>query len=194
MAKLQATNKNSSQDKLHILYSQEEIRKQVAIVAEQIKADIVDDEPIVFVCVLKGAFMFFSDLVQQFNQTNVVASFITLSSYEGGTESRGKVNLVQDLKDSVENKHVVIVEDIIDSGRTIEYLRDYFADKKTKSVKTVCLLDKPLRRVVNVSCDYKAFTMKTDKFVIGYGLDYNQYFRNLPNIYYVDSEQDLIDV
>lgn len=181
-------------DLLHILYSREQILDQVKVVADKIKSDLGEDEPIVFVCVLKGAFMFFADLIRHFHHVNVITSFITLSSYSAKTESSGTVKLVQDLQDSVIGKNVVIVEDIIDSGRTIAYLREYFADKKAKSVSIACLLNKPRGRVVDIECDYNAFTMKGDEFVVGYGLDYAQKFRNLSNIYYVNGEDDIKEV
>ena len=130
--------------------------------------------------VLKGAFMFLSDLVRHI-PGDLSLDFIALASYAQGTTTSGEVRLVSDLDMAIEGRHVVIVEDIVDSGRTLLYLQDILRARNPRTLATACLLDKPSRRQVTVPVDYIGFTID-DRFVVGYGLDYAERYRNLPYI------------
>ena len=172
----------------NILYSEAEIRARVKELAEDISAGYGDDKPIVCVCVLRGAVMFYTDLMKELKSDAVVYDFVTLSSYEnamveGTMSTTGRIKLIQDLRENVEGKHVLVVEDIVDSGYTVDYLRKYFAAKNAADVKIACLLDKPMSRKVDAKADYVAFTLERPSFIIGYGLDCDQKYRNLDGIY-----------
>ena len=130
--------------------------------------------------VLKGAFVFLSDLIRDI-PGDLSVDFITLASYAQGTTSSGEVRLVGDLDMAIEGRHVVIVEDIVDSGRTLLYLQEILRARNPRSLATACLLNKPSRRQVTVKVDYIGFTIE-DRFVVGYGLDYAERYRNLPYI------------
>lgn len=171
--------------KMRLLYGEDEIRERVKAVARQIAADYADDEPILAVCILRGAVMFFTDLVKEMQDKNVMFDFVTLSSYENAMYTTGRVKLIQDLRESVEDRHVLVVEDIVDSGYTIDYIRRYFESKNPKDVKVACLMDKPMTRKVDAHADYKVFTLERDAFIVGYGLDCGQLYRNLNGIYEV---------
>lgn len=178
--------------KSQILFDEKTIRTQVKRVAEEIARDFGgDDTDLVCVCVLRGAVMFYADLMKELTLENVVYDFVTLQSYEsaridGGTMgTTGVIKLIQELRTSVEGKNVIVVEDIVDSGYTVEYLRRYFKDKNAKNVRIAALLDKPLGRKVEAKADYLAFTLERNAFIIGYGLDCDQKYRNLPGIYEV---------
>jgi len=164
-------------EKVDVLISEKEIEKKVTEVANQIMQDY-EDKPITFICVLKGASVFMVDLAKKI-KNSVEFEFIRTSSYENGTESTGVVRLLKDIEISIEGKDVIIIEDILDTGRTLNYLKDYFLRQNPNSLKVCTLLDKPDRRVVDVKADYNAFSIP-DKFVIGYGLDYAEKYRNLP--------------
>lgn len=175
-----------------ILYDEATIRSRIKEVAAEIMRDYEGDETeLVCVCVLRGAVMFYTDLMKELAIENLVYDFVTLQSYEnariaGGTMgTTGVIKLIQELRTNVEDKNVIVVEDIVDSGYTVEYLRRYFKDKKAKSVKIAALLDKPLGRKVEAKADYLAFTLERNAFIIGYGLDCDQKYRNLPGIYEV---------
>lgn len=171
-----------------ILLTEEEIKKRVKELGEQISADYAGKD-ILVVGVLKGSFVFMSDLIRAIDG-NVTIDFIVASSYGNSTETSGDVEIKKDLDSSPRGKNVLIVEDIIDSGVTLKYLKEhYFAGKEAKSVKICTLLDKPARRKTDVVPEYSGFTVD-DKFVIGYGLDYAEQFRQLPHItYLVPKEQ-----
>lgn len=171
--------------KMKLLYSEEDIRTRVKEVAAEIAADYTDDKPILCVCILRGAVMFFTDLVKELRGKNVMFDFVTLSSYENAMYSTGRVKLIQDLRETVEDRHVLVVEDIVDSGYTIDYIRKYFNSKNPIDVKIACLMDKPMTRKVDAYADYKAFTLESDAFIVGYGLDCGQLYRNLDGIYEV---------
>ena len=175
--------KKFDESRLKVLYGEELIKQRVKKVAEQIMNDYKDDEPVLCVCVLKGAVMFFTDLMKELKGRDVFYDFITLASYGNDTKTGGTVKLVHNLRESVEGRHVLIVEDIVDSGYTLQFLNGFFAEKNALDVKTACLLDKPLARKVDVKPDYTAFTLDRAPFIVGYGLDYAQYYRNLPQIY-----------
>lgn len=171
--------------KLKLLYGREEIQRRVKKVADEIIKDYADDLPILCVCVLKGAVMFFTDLVKELQSKKVMFDFVTLSSYENAMYTSGKVKLIQDLRENVEGRHVLVVEDIVDSGYTIDYIRRYFNSKNPLDVKVACLMDKPMTRKVDAYADFKAFTLQRDAFIVGYGLDCGQLYRHLDGIYEV---------
>lgn len=174
----------------NVLYTEEVIRARVRELGKEIAKNYDDDKPIVCVCVLRGAVMFYTDLMKEIKSDNVVYDFVTLSSYEnalvaGSMATTGKIKLIQDLRENVEGKHVLVVEDIVDSGYTVEYIRQYFAAKNPLDVKIACLLDKPMCRKTDAKADYIAFTLERPAYIIGYGLDSDQKYRNLDGIYEV---------
>lgn len=171
-----------------VLLTEEEIKNRVSELGKQISADYAGED-IFVVGVLKGSFVFMSDLVRAIDG-DVSIDFLVASSYGDSTETSGSVQIKKDLDRSPSGKNVLIVEDIIDSGVTLKYLKDhYFAGKGAKSVKICTLLDKPARRKTDVVPDYSGFTVD-DRFIIGYGLDYAEQFRQLPHItYLVPKEQ-----
>lgn len=162
----------------HVLLSQEQIIKRVIEVGEQITNDFKDKD-VVFVGVLKGCFMFMADLIRTVN-IKCTMDFMAVSSYQG-TASTGAVKINKDLSQDIEGKHVIIVEDILDSGVTLNYLKTYLNVRNPASVSIVTLLDKPARRKADITPDYSCFAVP-DEFVVGYGLDYNEHYRNLPYI------------
>lgn len=161
------------------LISEEEIALRIEALGKAITNDYEDQELIV-ICVLKGAFMFCSDLIKKINLP-LKLEFISLSSYGDGTQSSGSVRLEMDITANVEGKNVLIVEDIVDSGLTIKTLMETLAIRKPKSVKLASLLFKPVKLKHKVKIDYLGFEIE-DKFVIGYGLDYAGRYRELPYI------------
>ena len=163
-----------------VLISESEIQKRVTALAAEIRRDHGPTAAIHLVAVLKGAFIFLADLMRQM-EGEVTCDFIALSSYGSGTQSSGEVRLNKDLDRGLEGRHVVIVEDIVDTGLTLHYLQELLRARAPKSLKTACLLSKPSRRKVDVQVDYIGFTIE-DRFVIGYGLDYAEQYRNLPYI------------
>lgn len=144
-------------------------------------------ERVVAVCVLKGSFMFYSDLIRNMGG-DVTCEFFGVSSYHGGTSSSGEVKVTLDLASPVEGCHVVLVEDIIDTGLTMNYLKNAMASRKPKSLTTISLLEKPDALKVKCDIDYVGFKIPND-FVVGYGLDYQGYYRNLPYIAQVQNFQ-----
>ncbi len=165
--------------KTNVLYSRQMLDERIGALAEQIEASYPkDDKKIICLCVLRGAVLFFADLMKKMNDERIVFDFITLSSYES-TSTTGKIKLVQDLRSDVKGAHVLIVEDIIDSGYTLKYLKEYFADKQAADVKVVTLLDKPMARKVDIQPDFTAFTLEKPAFIVGYGLDLDQKYRNI---------------
>ena len=165
--------------KIKKLFSEEEINKRVKELAN-ILYDKYGDEKVVFVCILKGSVFFTCDLLKNY-QGNAVLEFLRVSSYDG-EKSTGNIELnLSILKENIENNNVIIVEDIVDTGRTLKFLKGYINDMNPKSLEICTLLDKPSRRVVEIKSDYCGFQIE-DLFVIGYGLDYNQEYRNLPYI------------
>lgn len=166
-------------DQISVLISEEEINKRVKALGAAISEEYRGKE-LHLICVLKGGVMFMVDLAKQIDMS-VTIDFMAVSSYGNETSSTGVVKIVKDLDETIEGKHVIIVEDIIDSGRTLSYLVQILKDRNPASIKICTLLDKPERRVVNVPIDYVGFSIP-DYFVLGYGLDYMQQFRNLPFI------------
>lgn len=162
-----------------VLIDRAALAARIRELAVDIRASLPDDD-IHFVCVLKGAFMFLADLVRALDG-RVTVDFIAVSSYGSATSSSGEVRLVKDLDTSLEGRHVVIVEDIVDTGLTLHYLQDILRRRGPASLRTACLLSKPSRRQVDVAVDFVGFTIE-DQFVIGFGLDYDEKYRNLPYI------------
>ena len=161
-----------------ILYTRADIYKRVSEIGAQITEDFRDKDP-VFVGVLKGCFIFMADLMRCVN-IKCSMDFMAVSSYKG-TTSTGAVSINKDLSETIEGRHVIIVEDILDSGVTLSYLKRYLMGRKPASINIVTLLDKPARRKADVFADYSCFEVP-DAFVVGYGLDYNEHYRNLPYI------------
>ena len=167
-----------------VLISEAEIEAAVARIARQITEDYRDKDPI-FVGVLKGCFIFMADLMRHV-EVPCAMDFMAVSSYSG-TSSTGAVKINKDLGQDIEGRHVIIVEDILDSGVTLSYLKHYLMGRNPASIRIATLLDKPSRRKAEVFADYSCFEVP-DAFVVGYGLDYNQRYRNLPYIGVLKSE------
>lgn len=161
---------------MSILISSEAIQARVKELGQEIRQD-APDVTLHFICVLKGAVLFLADLVRTVTG-DVTLDFMALSSYGGATTSSGEVRLLKDLDIALEGKHVVIVEDIVDTGLTLQYLQDILRARGPRTLRTVCLLSKPARRKVDVRVEYVGFTI-ADEFVVGYGLDRDDRFRNL---------------
>jgi hypoxanthine phosphoribosyltransferase len=161
-----------------ILLSADEIQKRVADMAGEIRRDFPDD--LHLIAVLKGAFIFLSDLVRNI-EGPVSLDFIAVSSYAAGATTSGEVRLLKDLDSALDGRHVVIVEDIVDTGLTLTYLREVLRARNPKSLRTACLLSKPSRRLIDVPVEYIGFSIE-DRFVVGYGLDYAEQYRNMREI------------
>jgi len=164
---------------LRVLISRDQIARRVAELGEKITHDY-QGETIIFVGVLKGASFFLSDLARQV-KLDVTFDFISVSSYGGGVRSSGEVRLVKDVDNSLEGKNVIIIEDILDTGLTLSFLRKQFLNHKPRSLKIAALLDKVSRRITDVRGDYVGFEIP-DEFVVGYGLDYAEHYRNFPDV------------
>jgi hypoxanthine phosphoribosyltransferase len=169
-----------SQDIAKVLIDETRLQERVRALAEAIRADYEDVDDLLLLCVLKGAFIFLADLTRLL-QTPHEVDFMAVSSYGAGTTSSGAVRIVLDLKEDISGRHVLIVEDIIDSGRTLDYMRRNLLARAPASLRICTLLNKPSRREVDVPVDYIGFDIP-DEFVVGYGLDYGQLYRNLPFI------------
>ena len=168
---------------IKVLINEEELQRRVKEIGEQIQKDYEGKE-ITLICILKGSVFFTVDLAKNI-KGDVKLEFIRVSSYNDGTESSGEIKMKLDLKDSIQGKDVIVIEDIIDTGRTLSYLIEYLKMKKPNSVKLCALLDKPDRRVVDVKVDYTGFQIP-DKFVVGYGLDFDERYRNIPYVAYIE--------
>lgn len=164
---------------VRVLLSEEEVDRRIAEIAGQISEDY-QGEQVHLICVLKGGVFFTCELAKRLRMP-VSLDFMSVSSYGSDTKSSGVVKIIKDLDEGIEGKHVLVVEDIIDSGRTLSYLLDNLKSRNPKSLRLCTLLDKPERRVVDVKVDYTCFCIP-DEFVVGYGLDYAQKYRNLPYI------------
>jgi hypoxanthine phosphoribosyltransferase len=163
---------------MNILIAASDIHDRVKQMAQEIHRDHPDG--VHLVCVLKGAFVFLSDLARQLPSTTTL-DFMAVSSYGMSTKSSGQVQVLKDLDSSVDGRDVVIVEDIVDTGLTLTYLQDILRARSPRHLRTACLLSKPSRRKIDVKVEYVGFTIE-DKFVVGYGLDYAGQYRNLPYI------------
>ena len=163
---------------MQTLISSIQIQQRVRSLAQEIRRDHQDG--VHLICVLKGAFMFLADLARALEGTATL-DFMAVSSYGSSTKSSGQVQVLKDLDSGLEGRDVVIVEDIVDTGLTLSYLQDILRARSPRHLRTACLLSKPSRRQVDVQGDYIGFTIE-DKFVVGYGLDYDEQYRNLPYI------------
>ena len=168
---------------MEILFSAEQIGARVAEIGRQISVDYADlpkGEPIVLIGVLKGAAIFLSDLARAISIDNTF-DFVAVSSYGRARVSSGAVRLIKDIDNPIEGRHVILVEDILDTGLTLSYLRGLMLQHKPASLKIACCLDKPERRLVPIEADYVGFKIP-NQFVIGYGMDYAEIYRNVPDI------------
>lgn len=168
-----------------VMISKEMIQQRVAELGSEISKDY-KGESILAICVLKGAVLFMSDLIRELNVETKI-DFMAVSSYGASTKSTGVVRILKDLDSNIEGENIIIVEDIIDSGLTLKYLKEYLMARNPKSLKICTLLDKPERRAADVKADYVGFSIE-NKFIVGYGLDFNQKYRNLPYISYLEEE------
>ncbi|HEY7445695.1 MAG TPA: hypoxanthine phosphoribosyltransferase [Vicinamibacterales bacterium] len=163
-----------------VLLTAAQIHTRVQELAVEIRRDYTPTDELHLVAVLKGAFMFLSDLARAMSGP-VSLDFIAVSSYAKGTTSSGEVRLLKDVDSGLQGRHVIIVEDIVDTGLTLTYLQDILRARDPRSLRTACLLSKPSRRQVDVKVDYVGFTIE-DRFVVGYGLDLGEQYRNLREI------------
>ena len=166
-----------------ILFTQEQISKRAKELGEKITKDFAG-EPLVLVCTLKGAVIWMGDMMKNIDLDTEI-DFVVASSYGKSTTTSGIVKISKDVELDLEDKNVLIVEDIVDSGVTLKRLKEYFTERKAKCVKICTLLDKPSRRITDVVPDFVGFEVE-DLFIIGYGLDYDQKYRNLPYISYLE--------
>ena len=164
----------------HVLIDEATLQKRIQELAATITADYDGIEDLMLLAVLKGSYMFLADLSRSLRRPHAV-DFMGVSSYGGGTKSSGAVRIMMDLKEPIEGRNVVIVEDIIDSGHTLSYLRRTLLARNPRSLRICSLLSKPVRREVEVPMDYIGFDIP-DEFVVGYGLDFDELYRNLPFI------------
>ena len=169
----------ANRESVRVLISHAQIQKRIAEMAKEIRKDFPRD-PLHLVGVLKGSVFFLTDLARQI-QGEISIDFIAVSSYGNQTQSSGQVKLTRDLDSSVEGKTVIVVEDILDTGMTLEYLLRVFEQRRPKHLRVAVLLDKPGRRVASVKADYVGFTIPNE-FVVGYGLDYAERYRNLVDV------------
>lgn len=163
-----------------IMLSADVIQQRIQELAQEISKDYQDEEDLLLICVLKGGYIFLSDLSRALQRPHDV-DFMAISSYGNQTKSSGAVQLIMDLKEPINGRHVLIVEDIIDSGRTLQYLHDSLLARQPASLRICSLLNKPSRREVDVPVEYMGFEIE-DEFVVGYGLDFGEKYRNLPYI------------
>ena len=166
-------------EKIKVLLSEEEVDSRIKQIAAKVSKDYAGKE-IHLICVLKGGVFFTCELAKRIT-VPVTLDFMSVSSYGDDTKSSGVVKIVKDLDESLKDKEVIVVEDIVDSGRTLSYLLEMLKDRGPASLRLCTLLDKPERRVIDVHVDYTGFNIP-DEFVVGYGLDYDQRYRNLPYI------------
>ena len=175
----EATATTIHADVQEVLLTEEQIQARVAELGTQLNADYAGLEP-VLISVLKGSIVFLADLVRSM-ELPLSIDIMEVSSYGAATETSGQVRILKDLSNPIEGRHVIVVEDIIDTGLTLNYLLRYLREKGPASLRICCLLDKPARRLADITIDYRGFTIP-DRFVIGYGLDYDERYRNLPYI------------
>lgn len=166
-------------ESIRVLLSEKEVDARIQAIGEQISRDYAGKQ-VHLVCVLKGGSFFMCELAKRIT-VPVSLDFMSVSSYGSDTKSSGVVKIVKDLDESLKDKDVIVVEDIVDSGRTLSYLMEMLRDRGPRSLRLCTLLDKPERRVIDVKVDYTGFEIP-DEFVVGYGLDYDQRYRNLPYI------------
>lgn len=169
-----------NKDILRTLLSQEEIGAKVHEMGQKISQDYADSKDLMLVSILKGAVVFMADLMREITIPNEI-DFMVVSSYGNGVKSSGVVKIVKDLDVPLDGKDILIVEDILDSGLTLSYITELLRSRGPRSIRIATLLDKPERRRVDLKADYYGFTVP-DEFVVGYGLDYDEKYRNLPYI------------
>ena len=174
-----ATQGSIHDDVEEILLSGQEIADRVSELGAQLAADYAGRDP-VLVSVLKGSIIFLADLIRSMEMP-VSLDLMEVSSYGASTETSGQVRILKDLSKPIAGRDVIVVEDIIDTGLTLNYLLKYLRDRSPASIRICCLLDKPARRLADIDIDYRGFSIP-DRFVIGYGLDYDERYRNLPYI------------
>lgn len=176
---------NNIDDKISVLIGQEELEARIAELGEQITRDYEGKE-LHLICILKGGVMFMTELSKHIGPSvHVSMDFMSVSSYGNERKSTGHIRILKDLDEPIEGREVLIVEDIIDSGKTLAHLMEVLSCRKPASLRLCTMLDKPDRREVEVKVDYVGFQIP-DKFVLGYGLDYDQYYRNIPYIAVVE--------
>lgn len=166
-------------EQIKVLLTEKEVDDRIQELGDQISKDYEGKE-VHLICILKGGSFFMCELAKRIT-VPVSFDFMSVSSYGGDTKSSGVVRIVKDLDESIQGKDVIVIEDIVDSGRTLNYLLEMLHDRGPKSLRLCTLLDKPSRRVIQVPVDYTGFQIP-DEFVVGYGLDYDQKYRNLPYI------------
>lgn len=174
-------------EKVKIFLQEDKVNARIAEIAKQISEDYAGQE-VHLICVLKGSVFFMCELAKRIT-VPVTMDFMSVSSYGNDTKSSGVVKIIKDLDEPLEGKNVLIIEDIIDSGRTLSYLIDILGKRNPKTLRLCTLLDKPERRVTQVEVDYTCFNIP-DEFIVGYGLDYAQKYRNLPFIGIVEFEPE----
>ena len=174
-------------EKIRVLIPEEDIQKRIAEVGAALSRDYEGKE-VLMICVLRGGVFFACELAKHIT-VPLIMDFMCVSSYGSGTVSKGTVKIIKDLDENIEGKHVLIAEDIVDSGNTLSTLIKLLKVRKPASVKLCTLLDKPERRVVDIEADYSCFKIP-DEFVVGYGLDYDQHYRNLPYIGVVELNEE----
>lgn len=162
-----------------VLFDEQQIKTRINELAQQIIKDYQDTNPVI-ISILKGGFVFMADLVRSIS-IPIEIDFLAISSYGSGTSSSGVVKIKKDIDIDITGRDVIIVEDIVDSGLSLQYIRDYIGKHKPSSIKVCVLLDKPKAHKIDVSFEYVGFEIGTE-FVVGYGLDYNEKYRNLPYI------------
>ncbi len=170
---------NLDDDVAEILITEEQIKTRIRELGRQISQDY-EGQDLLLVCVLKGASTFLADLMREITIPHAI-DFMAISSYGGSTESSGVVRILKDLDTNIEGRNVLIVEDIIDTGRTLQYITENLKTRRPKSVRICTLLSKPSRREIDMVLDYVGFEIP-NKFVVGYGLDFAEIYRNLPYI------------
>lgn len=166
-----------------VLFTKEQIEERAREIGEQIAKDY-EGEELYLIGTLRGAVVWMADMMKNISN-DMEIDFIMASSYGSGTTSSGSVKIKKDLEGDIKGKNVIIVEDIVDTGTTLKFLKDHLAQRKPKSIKICTLLDKPSRRIADISADYTGFSID-NLFVIGYGLDYDQKYRNLPYVSYLE--------
>lgn len=172
-------------NKINVLINEKELNKRITELAYEISNDYKNEE-IVLICILKGSVYFAVDLSKKIACNDVILDFMKVSSYGNNLETTGKITFNLDISVNIENKNVIIIEDIIDSGLTLNYLYDYIKTKNPKTLKLCVLLNKKGRRKKDIHIDYTGFEIE-NKFVVGYGLDFENKYRNLPYIGYRDN-------
>lgn len=171
-------------EKLNILYRKDTIHRRVVDLADQISRDYSSGS-LLLVGVLKGGFVFLADLIRAMS-IPLTIDFVLLSSYGNATSSTGKIAILKDMEAAATGRDIVIVEDIIDTGLTMAFLKKELLKREPRSLKVCALLDKRFRRQITIDADYVGITMEKDHFVVGYGLDFSERFRHLPEIYYIE--------